>query len=383
MRAYRTGDLGRFNEKGELEFLGRIDHQVKINGHRIELGEIEEILVTSSFRSRGCRGWDNSVGNSEKSKHLAGFVTLVSQGFTHSPENDPEDVEVVNDWKEIWSSAYSQEEGKTENDFSGWNSSYTGQPLPEVETSEWLDDIVDRILEFKPRRLLEIGCGLGLILHRVSPHCELYHGIDVSEQAIDRLRESVEALSQNGTEIRLEVKAAHDIEEIEPATYDVIVINSVIQYFPSVEYLVRVIESAVSCLKPGGVIFLGDVRVAPLLEAFHLSVVILANATEETPAVQLATLAHLRAACDPELVIHPELFDELVEYLPEITNVEIRKKAGDPPINSPGIAAISRFMWVSQYPRAKPSKREGVSGPSRLCLRRFATSRVMRSGYAI
>ncbi len=43
-RLYRTGDLGRINEHHQIEFLGRIDTQVKVNGYRIELGEIESAL---------------------------------------------------------------------------------------------------------------------------------------------------------------------------------------------------------------------------------------------------------------------------------------------------------------------------------------------------
>jgi len=44
-RLYRTGDLARFMAGGEVEFLGRIDHQVKVRGLRIELGEIEAALA--------------------------------------------------------------------------------------------------------------------------------------------------------------------------------------------------------------------------------------------------------------------------------------------------------------------------------------------------
>jgi len=44
-RLYRTGDLARFRADGAIEYLGRLDHQVKLRGFRIELGEIESVLA--------------------------------------------------------------------------------------------------------------------------------------------------------------------------------------------------------------------------------------------------------------------------------------------------------------------------------------------------
>ncbi|QEG23834.1 non-ribosomal peptide synthetase/type I polyketide synthase [Mariniblastus fucicola] len=47
-RIYRTGDLCRYRENGAIDFIGRVDDQIKIRGNRVELGEIESVLLTHS-----------------------------------------------------------------------------------------------------------------------------------------------------------------------------------------------------------------------------------------------------------------------------------------------------------------------------------------------
>lgn len=70
-RLYRTGDLGRWLPDGEIEFLGRRDFQVKIQGHRIELGEIEAALAQSPEVHLAVV---NAVGEARGAKRLVAYV---------------------------------------------------------------------------------------------------------------------------------------------------------------------------------------------------------------------------------------------------------------------------------------------------------------------
>lgn len=66
---YKTGDLGRLNERGELIFVSRKDYQIKHMGHRIELGEIEvNVNLISGVNMSGC------VYDKEKSKIVLFYV---------------------------------------------------------------------------------------------------------------------------------------------------------------------------------------------------------------------------------------------------------------------------------------------------------------------
>ena len=61
-RIYRTGDLGAYNDRGELQFLGRKDGQIKHMGRRIELGEIEAAAMAQGKVSAACCVFDPVKG---------------------------------------------------------------------------------------------------------------------------------------------------------------------------------------------------------------------------------------------------------------------------------------------------------------------------------
>lgn len=71
-RMYRTGDLCRYRPDGELEYMGRIDHQVKVRGFRIELGEIESYLRWQT----GVEGALVQVLDGELGQQLVAYVVL-------------------------------------------------------------------------------------------------------------------------------------------------------------------------------------------------------------------------------------------------------------------------------------------------------------------
>lgn len=82
-RLYRTGDLGRYREDGSIEFLGRIDHQVKIRGVRIEPGEIETHLLTFSGVAQALVAVRES---GVSGKQLVAYVVYDEQVFNSDAE---------------------------------------------------------------------------------------------------------------------------------------------------------------------------------------------------------------------------------------------------------------------------------------------------------
>ncbi|MCP4156009.1 MAG: amino acid adenylation domain-containing protein, partial [bacterium] len=153
----------------------------------------------------------------------------------------------------------------------GWNSSYTGEPIPLKEMNEYGDNIFKKLepLLHDKMRVLEIGTASGITMYRIAPKVALYHGTDLSHVIIEKNKERVK--KEGHKNIKLSCLAAHEIPvDTQPATQaerenraaeevDLIIINSVIQCFNGHNYLRRVLRNAARLLAPGGTIFIGDI----------------------------------------------------------------------------------------------------------------------------
>ena len=253
-RLYRTGDLVRQRADGTLEFHGRVDAQVKLRGYRIEPGEIETALDEHPLVQKSV------VVARRQARRRAGAGRLLRSGEERGRRTArPADVR-VEEWQETYEQLYAAEGEAADDalDIVGWNSSYTGEPLSgrgDARAGRGNGGAHRRPrCEAHPRNRLRHG-------HAAAPPrrpCERYVATDFSAPVLARVRRAVERRGWEHVEF---VEAcADDVRAIEPGAFDAVVLNSVVQYFPSTDYLLQVLAAAMRLLAPGGTIFVGDVR---------------------------------------------------------------------------------------------------------------------------
>jgi len=316
-RLYRTGDLARYLPDGQLEFLGRLDQQIKLNGYRIEMGEIEAVLT----RHPGVQEAVVVARQERGEGRLAAYI-IPSSESADSATKLVRDEDRVASWGQQWSEAYGSRVGASNAevrfDTSGWLDSFTGEILPQDQMRNWRDEIVTSILAIEPRRILEIGCGTGMILFGCLEKVESYTGVEISAEAIAGISEKLS--EKEKTKVQLLEGAADALDKLNLGDFDLVVINSVAQYFPNQEYLTRVLQKVASLTVDGGHLFIGDLRSFEHLREFHAEVE-LHQAPDGESATALGSNTSERVAAETELLVSRDYFSDLV-FAEERLNIE-------------------------------------------------------------
>lgn len=326
-RLYKTGDLVRRLEDGSLEFLGRIDDQVKVRGYRIELGEIESALADHP-------AVENAVvaarEDNPENKRLVAYVIPSADGSLQAEELGDQHSYWEKQWDMLYSTAIAEE-----TDWTHVNEDPTLKVIrwtedvvdAEAEMNEWVKPVIERLSTLRAENVLEIGCGTGLLLFGLAPHFSSYVGTDYSNVVLENLRRRLEGTSIDPKSVELLHRSADEFDGFEERSFDLVIIHSVVQYFPNMEYLQRVIEGAVKLVRPGGNIFIGDVQNFALLETYHTES-ILSRADERLSVGDLKRKIRKRIELESELTIDPGFFVMLENQMPEIGYADIQLRRG-------------------------------------------------------
>ncbi|MEW2391018.1 amino acid adenylation domain-containing protein [Streptomyces venezuelae] len=369
-RLHRTGDRGRWRPDGTLEYVGRVDHQIKLRGYRIEPGEIETVLTHHPAVKEAAV----TVGADDDSHRLLALVALnrdaapvdaartdavpvdapctdaaradaaradaaradaaradaartdATTDDAASADTTDDDRAQVQDWNTVFEETHlDAADGELTFNIKGWNDSLTGEPIPAEHMAEWVDTTVDRLLDRQVGRVLEVGCGTGLLLWRLLPHVAEYTGTDFSRPVIEWLRAGLSGRPEQ--QVRVHHREATDFTGIAAGAADLVVINSVVQYFPDRDYLDTVMEHAVAATADGGRVFIGDVRNLALAPQFYARQA-RANAGPDASDEEVRRAAVELAERDSELLISPAYFTSLAARSPRVGGVEIVPRRG-------------------------------------------------------
>lgn len=239
---YRTGDLMSFIPGLGLVYCQRNDQQVQLRGFRVELDDIGNVLRQCPVvKDVEIRLWQR-----DDDQAIVAYVIAKQTGSVA-----PEFTQLMT---EVFEETYQQ---AAVDEFSGWTSSVTNQLIDVTQMQLWASHTVQRIRSLAPRRLLELGCGSGILATRLAPDLSCYVGLDISTRALACTRQRL--ANYPALSLALYQHDITDFTAVVDQQFDCIVINSVVQYLPDQACVRRLVTNAVKRLSPDGYIFIGDV----------------------------------------------------------------------------------------------------------------------------
>ncbi|MGB5980470.1 MAG: amino acid adenylation domain-containing protein [Cyclobacteriaceae bacterium] len=204
------------------------------------------------------------------------------------------------------------------NDY-GWSNSYTAESFSIKEMDEYVDNFSDKLSPYlnEDTRVLEIGCGHGVVLFKIAPKVAYYHATDLAPNILNKNRERLD--QQGITHVVQEAYGAADIDKVREKNFDVIVCSSVVHYFPDTIYLEKVICDSINLLADKGVIYLDD-----LIDLSKKD-----NLLKSTDDHKKNNPSHkTKTNWDNDLFINKEFFEYLQEKYPQVECFEATSKNG-------------------------------------------------------
>lgn len=321
-RLYRTGDLASWYPSGNLQCHGRFDDQIKWHGIRIECNEINSLLEQHYLVNRAI----TRLIKQNNDTSLVSFIYLNKQALRTTQD--------FNFHIQQWCSVYDEVYKNTSDRYpatlntAGWISSFTREPFTHEIMKRWRDDIVQRIFALQPKHILEIGCGTGMLLFPLSEFSQSYTAIDPSTEALDFINEKIRVLPHfSKTKLYLEQAYAHQLSTYQ-YPIDTVILNSVVQYFPNIDYLLMVLNKVMPHMTSTGQIVIGDVRSyahTSLYYATYLS----GHYNGFTDDTTIKRLIDDLTSQENELLIHPHYFYHLKTLIPQLQSVSIELKQAD------------------------------------------------------
>jgi len=246
----------------------------------------------------------------------------------------------------LWNATYRFADPRRAGDFdtAGWFAARAPVPMPDRWMREWLDTTVARLELLSPRAVLDVGCGSGMILSKLSPGCEHYVGVDFAEEAVARLRARIRA---DPASAHVDVLVA-DASRAAAAgdTPDLVILNSVVQYFPDRRYLDQTMAAFGAVLAPNGAVFLGDLHNRRLAFAERLSAHVV-RAPVDVRADQLVDEVEQAVAVGAELALS---VDDVVTLAPNLTCRALVRRGRFP-------TTMNRFRFDALLSAAPPAQK--------------------------
>jgi predicted acyl esterase/SAM-dependent methyltransferase len=317
-----TGDLGCWKD-GCLRIVGRADDQVKIHGSRLDLKEVETAVASVREIAQSC------VAVAKNQIVIAYYVPTASASDRAMLAPVVEENAEVEIWEEIYDVAYSKKDAIDEEreqtaedlitNWSAYISSYAGKLWPRQIIDHWVNATVDRFLDHGPKRILEHGCGNGMLLFRAAlhPSVEEVWGADLSGEAVKFLEEV--RLNAHFKHIANKLKTLHrpadNFDGVPQSYFDCIVMSAMVYYFPNMTYLLDVLRKCSEALREGGYVYIGDCRSLEHLQHFHTDVC-LYNADDAMTVETLLQQCRERSGREKELLISPMFWHHVATLLP-------------------------------------------------------------------